>query len=180
MRQGQNNKRMRGRGNGRKHSAPRNNSFDSNGPDVKVRGNAQQVVEKYLSLARDAALSGDRVNAESYYQYAEHYYRILNANAPNEQRPGTPSDEANGMDDSASSDDTDGVASADSEETADASSNDSGNQPDGRHENGSGKPNGSRRRNNRRRDPAEEPQPEVVAVATDEPAAEDSGEKADV
>ena len=87
MRQGPNNKRMRGRGNGRKHSNPRNQSFDSNGPDVKVRGNAQQIVEKYLTLARDASSSGDRIAAENYYQHAEHYYRLLNANAPaGEQR----------------------------------------------------------------------------------------------
>lgn len=82
MRQGPNNKRIRGRSTGRKHSNPRNQSFDSNGPDVKVRGNAQQIVEKYLTLARDASSTGDRIAAENYYQHAEHYYRLLNANAP--------------------------------------------------------------------------------------------------
>ena len=92
MRQGQNNNknRMRGRNNNnnnnRKGGGSRNNSYESNGPDVKVRGNAQQVVEKYLTLARDATLSGDRIDAESYYQFAEHYYRIMNANAVNEQQ----------------------------------------------------------------------------------------------
>jgi hypothetical protein len=90
MRQGQNNKnRMRGRNssnNPRKGGGSRNQSYESNGPDVKVRGNAQQVVEKYLTLARDAMLSGDRIDAESYYQFAEHYYRIMNANAANEQQ----------------------------------------------------------------------------------------------
>lgn len=90
MRQGQNNKnRMRGRNNNtnaRKGGGSRNQSYESNGPDVKVRGNAQQVVEKYLTLARDAMLSGDRIDAESYYQFAEHYYRIMNANAANEQQ----------------------------------------------------------------------------------------------
>ena len=75
MRQGPNNKRMRGRGSSRKHSNSRNQSFDSNGPEVKVRGNAQQVVEKYLTLARDASSAGDRIAAESYYQHAEHYIR---------------------------------------------------------------------------------------------------------
>ena len=84
MRQGQNKNRMRGRGNGRKGGNPRNQSFESNGPDVKVRGNAQQVVEKYLTLARDASSAGDRINAESYYQFAEHYYRVMNA--ANEQQ----------------------------------------------------------------------------------------------
>ena len=90
MRQGQNNKnRMRGRNNNnnaRKGGGSRNQSYESNGPDVKVRGNVQQVVEKYLTLARDATLSGDRIDAESYYQFAEHYYRIMNANVANEQQ----------------------------------------------------------------------------------------------
>lgn len=58
----------------------RSNSFDSNGPDVKVRGNANQVCEKYQSLARDATSTGDRVMAENYLQHAEHYQRIVNAN----------------------------------------------------------------------------------------------------
>ena len=86
MRQGPNNKRMRGRGNGRKGGHSRNQSFESNGPEVKVRGNAQQVVEKYLTLARDASSAGDRINSESYYQFADHYYRVMNANAANEQQ----------------------------------------------------------------------------------------------
>ncbi len=57
----------------------RHQTFDSNGPDVRVRGNAWQVHEKYQSLARDAASAGDRVLAESYLQHAEHYYRIIEA-----------------------------------------------------------------------------------------------------
>src|SRR5277367_5356855 len=57
----------------------RNHVFDSNGPDVRVRGTAQQLFEKYLQLGRDATSSGDRVMAESYFQHAEHYFRILNA-----------------------------------------------------------------------------------------------------
>ena len=64
----------------RGQSNNRTNSFDSNGPDVKVRGNAIQVCEKYQSLARDATSAGDRVMAESYFQHAEHYQRIVNAN----------------------------------------------------------------------------------------------------
>ena len=79
MRQGPNKNRMRGRGHGRKSGNSRNQSFESNGPDGKVRGNAQQVVEKYLTLARDASSAGDRINAESYYQFAEHYYRVMTA-----------------------------------------------------------------------------------------------------
>ena len=79
MRQGSNPKRLRGR-TGRKNSHPRSQTFESNGPEVKVRGNAQQVVEKYLALARDASSVGDRITAESYFQHAEHYYRVMTAN----------------------------------------------------------------------------------------------------
>ena len=70
-------KRGRGRGNRRSHVPNRNHTYDSNGPDVRIRGNAHQVYEKYLSLARDATASGDRVLAESCFQHAEHYFRIL-------------------------------------------------------------------------------------------------------
>ncbi len=83
MRQGSNPKRLRGR-NGRKNTNPRSQSFDSNGPEVRVRGNAQQVVEKYLALARDANTAGDRITAESYFQHAEHYYRLMTANGGHE------------------------------------------------------------------------------------------------
>jgi len=57
----------------------RNHVFESNGPDVRVRGTAQQLFEKYLQLGRDSTSSGDRVMAEGYFQHAEHYFRILNA-----------------------------------------------------------------------------------------------------
>jgi hypothetical protein len=57
----------------------RNHVFDSNGPDLRIRGTAQQLFEKYLQLGRDATGSGDRVMAEGYFQHAEHYFRILNA-----------------------------------------------------------------------------------------------------
>jgi hypothetical protein len=57
----------------------RNHVFDSNGPDLRIRGTAQQLFEKYLQLGRDATSSGDRVMAESYFQHAEHYFRIVNA-----------------------------------------------------------------------------------------------------
>ena len=76
MRQGQHKNRSRGRG-GRRQGNALNRVFESNGPDVKVRGTAQHVAEKYLQLARDAQSSGDTVAAESYFQHAEHYYRIL-------------------------------------------------------------------------------------------------------
>ena len=70
---------MRPRGNGGKRFIPRNYAVESNGPDVKVRGTAQQVLERYLALARDATAAGDRVAAESYYQYADHYHRVANS-----------------------------------------------------------------------------------------------------
>ncbi len=57
----------------------RNHVFDSSGPDLRIRGTAQQLFEKYLQLGRDATGAGDRVMAESYFQHAEHYFRVLNA-----------------------------------------------------------------------------------------------------
>ena len=57
----------------------RNHVFDSSGPDLRIRGTAQQLFEKYLQLGRDATSGGDRVMAEGYFQHAEHYFRILNA-----------------------------------------------------------------------------------------------------
>jgi len=57
----------------------RNHVFDSNGPDLRIRGTSQQLFEKYLQLGRDATSGGDRVMAEGYFQHAEHYFRILNA-----------------------------------------------------------------------------------------------------
>jgi hypothetical protein len=63
----------------------RHQTFDSNGPEVRIRGNAYQVHEKYLTLARDATTSGDRIGAENFFQHAEHYFRIMNLG--NESRP---------------------------------------------------------------------------------------------
>ncbi|HZG30342.1 protein of unknown function [Ensifer adhaerens] len=91
MRPGQQNKRGRGRnnnnnnnnnnsnnnGNMRKGSNPLTRTYDSSGPDVKIRGTAQHIAEKYAQLARDAQSSGDRVMAENYLQHAEHYNRII-------------------------------------------------------------------------------------------------------
>src|SRR6476659_2198805 len=79
MRNGQ--KRMRGRGgnNHRKSQNPLTRVYESNGPDVKIRGTASHVAEKYIQLARDAQSSGDPVAAENYYQHAEHYFRLIAA-----------------------------------------------------------------------------------------------------
>ena len=89
MRPGNNSRRPRGRPNRKQHVSPRAQTFDSHGPDVRIRGNAPQVYEKYLSLARDAHSSGDRIASESYYQFAEHYFRIMN-DSTDPQRPGQP------------------------------------------------------------------------------------------
>ena len=71
-------------------------TFDSNGPNVKIRGNAYQVFERYVALAREAAASGDRIAAENLYQHAEHYFRVMNANGEGNPhgapRPTTPAD----------------------------------------------------------------------------------------
>ena len=112
MRPGQNNnnKRSRGRGRGGKHhggggggGGPRHQggggspadqvfnihrTIDSNGPDIKIRGNAHHIYEKYLQLARDANSSGDRVMAENYLQHAEHYYRLIMAFQAAQQQQG--------------------------------------------------------------------------------------------
>lgn len=87
MRPQQQNRRMRGRNNSggggnnnnRKGPNPLTRNYESNGPDVKIRGSAQQIAEKYAALARDAQSSGDRVMAENYLQHAEHYNRIIAA-----------------------------------------------------------------------------------------------------
>jgi hypothetical protein len=86
MRNGQN-KRMRGGRNNQQHhhhhrsknQNPMSRVFESNGPDVKIRGNPSHIAEKYVQLARDAQSSGDPVAAENYYQHAEHYNRLIAA-----------------------------------------------------------------------------------------------------
>ncbi len=116
MRPGQQNKRGRNRhrssggsggGGGGNHSGgnPLSRVYESNGPDVKVRGTAQTVAEKYLQLGRDAQSASDIVMAESYYQYAEHYLRIVAAAQayqqqmqPQFRRPGEEGDEEGGDD----------------------------------------------------------------------------------
>jgi hypothetical protein len=86
MRNGQqhhHNKRMRGRGgqhnNNRRNQNPLTRVYESNGPDVKIRGTANHIAEKYLQLARDAQSAGDPIAAENYFQHAEHYFRLIAA-----------------------------------------------------------------------------------------------------
>ena len=84
MRPGQTS-RPRGRNNGnnayrnRQQIPHRSQTLDSNGPNIKIRGNAPQIFERYVALAREASTSGDRVAAENLYQHAEHYFRVMNA-----------------------------------------------------------------------------------------------------
>ena len=106
MRPNQNNNnnnknRSRGRNNngGRKHINPLSRNFESNGPDVKVRGNAAHIAEKYLQLARDAQSSGDSVMAENYLQHAEHYFRIVAAAQPQNRDQFSPQAESEDFDD---------------------------------------------------------------------------------
>jgi hypothetical protein len=95
--------RSRGRYNGNRpfqqptRVSQNNQTFDSNGPDIKIRGSAHQIFERYVALAREAAIGDDRVAAENFYQHAEHYFRIANASREGNQqgtppRPTTPSD----------------------------------------------------------------------------------------
>ncbi len=79
MRQSGKNTRQRGRGGRRNNNfgqINRNTTLDSNGPDVRLRGNAQQLHEKYTSLGNESAAAGERITAEAYYQYADHYFRV--------------------------------------------------------------------------------------------------------
>jgi hypothetical protein len=80
----------------------RNHVFDSSGPEMRVRGTAQQLYEKYQQLARDASSNGDRVTGEAYYQHAEHYFRIISAinqaqGQPNGQPSQAPGGQQNGQ-----------------------------------------------------------------------------------
>ncbi len=88
MKQISNPKRVRNhRGNGRRpnhhghgHGHGRGSTFESSGPEGKIRGTAQQVIERYQALGRDAMTAGDRIGAENFFQHAEHYYRVSSAN----------------------------------------------------------------------------------------------------
>lgn len=177
MRQGQNNKRMRGRGGGRKGGNPRNQSYESNGPDVKVRGNPQQIVEKYLALARDASSAGDRINAESYYQFAEHYYRIMNANAlaAEQQR------QAQNPVQDGEADESGNASGAENAEKADAAGEEGEKAANGqngrfRRRNNRGNGRGDGRNSRAAEDGADQAQPNV-AVSEDAPS-EDTGDSA--
>lgn len=130
MKHGQNNRRQRSRGNGRRYPNQKGGAFESSGPEVKVRGTAQQVLEKYQSLARDAYSAGDRILAEGYFQHAEHYYRILNSETEGQNRDNNRNRQSRGNRD----EDFDPELSEDDEAAYDAShANGNGrNRSDGR------------------------------------------------
>ena len=76
---GRNNNNNNNNNNGRKNLNPMSRNFESNGPDIKIRGNASHIAEKYVQLARDAQSVGDSVMEQNYLQHAEHYFRIISA-----------------------------------------------------------------------------------------------------
>jgi len=95
-----NNNQNRGGGGGGPRPPHRSQTFDSNGPNVKIRGNAYQVYERYLTLAREAQSSDDRIAAENFFQHAEHYFRVMSANGegfPGQPRPQSQMPTDNGM-----------------------------------------------------------------------------------
>ena len=98
MRHGSNSRRSRGRNNGGNRGRnSKTQTYDSNGPDVRIRGNAYQITEKYMTLARDAASAGDAILAESYYQHAEHYQRMINEFSSNvSEKTSQPSNDKSG------------------------------------------------------------------------------------
>jgi hypothetical protein len=147
MRQNSGNRRS-GRGRGRRQHGgnQRNHTFDSAGPDVRVRGTAAQVYEKYQALAREASTGGDKVTAESYWQFAEHYYRIMNANAPSRD------DDDEETRDNESRQDGNRQRKASSGNGSDKSGNESGeDQGDGGGEDGAGEGDDRPQRRDRRR-----------------------------
>lgn len=120
MRNGQNKQRMRNRNNNnnqnRRGQNPMTRVFESNGPDIKIRGTASHIAEKYLQLARDARSSGDPVAAENYYQHAEHYFRLIAAaqeqfrqSQPQQQQQPMQRPDGDSLDDNG--DDADGYSS---------------------------------------------------------------------
>lgn len=128
MRQPQNAKRGRGRGRrgnggGQSHAPNRNTSYESNGPDVKLRGNAQQLHEKYMALAHDAASTGERISAEAYTQFADHYFRLHQAAVGaaearrQQEQPAEQRAPASDAEKSASGDQPEAASASDAEQT---------------------------------------------------------------
>lgn len=139
-----NNNRSRGRGRkpGGGGGNNANRSYESNGPDVKIRGNASHISEKYQQLARDAAASGDRVGAENYLQHAEHYYRMVLETQQQTQQQREQREQR---------------AAAEAEANGNGGGNGDGASADGSAEKSDGgREGGNRRRGRRRRDTVQE------------------------
>ena len=144
MRPGQQNKRGRGRNNNggggggggnnfnRKGQNPLTRTYDSSGPDVKIRGTAQHIAEKYSTLARDAQSAGDRVMAENYLQHAEHYNRIIAA-AQSQMQERFQRDDRDGGDDRQDYNERDGEDFDGSDDNS-GQGNDRGNQQAPQHQ----------------------------------------------
>mgnify|MGYP000286003739 CR=1 FL=1 len=163
MRPQQQGRRQRNRNSGggnRRNQNPLSRNYESNGPDVKIRGNAQVIADKYATLARDALSSGDSVMAENYLQHAEHYNRIIMAAQAQQQAQ---------REERAQSDDGDG---GNDDETANASPEEEKRERRERKANGEAKPNGH--------DASEAPQPVIgetpVEVALEEQEQAASGQ----
>ncbi len=88
MKHGSNPRRGRSRGDGKRNPSQRGGGLESSGPESKIRGTAQQVLNKYLVLAREALSASDRIAAEDYFQHAEHYYRVLHPEPENRGHTG--------------------------------------------------------------------------------------------
>ncbi len=125
-----------------------NRALDSNGPDVRIRGTANQIYDKYVALARDASSAGDRVKAENYLQHAEHYFRVIRSLQPPQQQQ---------------------QAAVDAE--GEQPSVDAGE--DGRGKERADERGGDRRRNSRQAE-AKDEKPESDQAANDEPPAEEA------
>lgn len=185
MRQGQNQKRSRGRG--RKPQNPLSRSMESNGPDVKIRGTASHIYEKYQALARDAQSSGDRIASESYFQHAEHYHRlIVAAQAQQEQtRQENPNRQENQGRDNQGRDgqgrggngqadgDESEIADGEGQATAKPASEEVAAENDGEDGDGEEKPAPRRRAPRRRRAPAKARSDSNSDGGDDKPASED-------
>lgn len=165
----QNKNRSRGRNGGRKNVNPLSRNFESNGPDVKIRGNAAHIAERYVQLARDATASGDSVTAENYLQHAEHYFRILSAAQAQMQPRKEPNLDYDEDDDSDESNTTSETA-APARNEAQTESQSEAEQTEAASEGDAGKERTRTRRPRRRRtgedeassnDPASAPQPDV-------------------
>lgn len=144
MKRGRNQRRRQGGSNP-------NRALDSNGPDVRIRGTANQIYDKYTALARDASSAGDRIKAENYLQHAEHYFRVIRANQPPQPQQSNPE--------------------SDSEQP---SAEDGDNRGDERRSSGRGDRNRDNRRNNPRND---RNQDEDANVAEDKKESESGGDE---